>query len=139
MVTRLLPQLTWLAVACSSVVTGETLQGQTQPHILLIVADDLGWNDVTWHGSQQVPTPNLQSLADDGLILNNYYVQPVCSPTRSSILTGRHVIHTGIYDPDCGPGNTLSVPLNISMLPYHLNKIGYESHGERFCLTYASD
>jgi hypothetical protein len=41
-----------------------------------------------------VPIPNLQSLAESGLILDNYYVQPVCSPTRSSILTGRHVIHT---------------------------------------------
>ena len=36
--------------------------------------------------------------------MSNYYVQPVCSPTRSCILTGRHVIHSGIYDPDCGPG-----------------------------------
>merc|ERR1712226_926826 len=90
-----------------------------RPHIIIIVADDLGFNDVTWHGSEQIPIPNLQSLAESGLILENYYVQPVCSPTRSSILTGRHVIHTSIYDPDCSPVTTKSVPLNFSMIPAH--------------------
>lgn len=110
---------------------GEYLpQQKNAPHIMIIVADDLGFNDITWHGSEQIPTPNLQRLAESGLVLDNYYVQPVCSPTRSSILTGRHVIHTSIYDPDCGPGNTKSVPLNFSMIPAHLNKLGYESHGE---------
>ncbi len=97
-------------------------------HILLIVADDLGWNDVDFHGSAQIPTPALSALAKAGVTLDNYYVQPVCSPTRSSILTGRHVIHSGIYDPDCSPGTTLSVPFNFSMLPVPLAKLGYESH-----------
>mmetsp|Transcript_50791 Transcript_50791/g.99557 ORF Transcript_50791/g.99557 Transcript_50791/m.99557 type:complete len:546 (-) Transcript_50791:14-1651(-) len=102
--------------------------GAKRPHILVIVADDLGWNDVDFHGSEQIPTPNLSNLAKKGVIFDNYYVQPVCSPTRSTLLTGRHVIHTGIYDPDCGPGNTYSVPYNFTMLPEHLNTLGYESH-----------
>ena len=101
-----------------------------RPHILLIVADDLGWNDVGFHSaneSTQVPTPNLDTLAKDGVTLNNYYVQPVCSPTRSCLMTGRHVIHTGIYDPDCGPGNTNAVPTNFTMLPKHLKLFNYST------------
>ena len=54
-----------------------------------------GWDDVSFHGSDQIPTPNIDDLANSGVILNNYYVLPVCSPTRSAIMTGRYPIHTG--------------------------------------------
>ena len=50
---------------------------------------------MSFHGSDQIPTPNIDDLANSGVILNNYYVLPVCSPTRSAIMTGRYPIHTG--------------------------------------------
>ncbi len=58
-----------------------------QPHIVVIVADDYGWHDVGYHGSE-IHTPNLDQLADSGVKLENYYVQPICSPTRSQLLSG---------------------------------------------------
>ena len=48
-----------------------------------------------FHGSTQFPTPNIDSLAHTGIILNNYYVSPICSPSRSALMTARHPIHTG--------------------------------------------
>ena len=50
---------------------------------------------MSFHGSDQIPTPHIDDLANNGVILNNYYVLPVCSPTRSAIMTGRYPIHTG--------------------------------------------
>ena len=66
----------------------------TKPHILLFLVDDLGWSDVGFRGSK-IRTPNVDKLANEGVILDNYYVQPYCTPTRGSLMTGRYPIHTG--------------------------------------------
>ena len=62
-----------------------------QPHILLILADDLGYHDVGWHGSE-IKTPHLDQLASEGVTLENYYVQQVCTPSRSQLLSGRYQV-----------------------------------------------
>ena len=54
-----------------------------------------GFGDVSFHGSKQIPTPSLDAFAYDGIIMNNYYVQPLCTPTRSALLTSRYPIQTG--------------------------------------------
>ena len=64
------------------------------PHVLLIVLDDLGWSDVGFHGSQ-INTTKMDKLVCEGVILENYYEQPICSPTRGALLTGMYPIHTG--------------------------------------------
>ncbi|XP_077564474.1 arylsulfatase B-like [Haemaphysalis longicornis] len=63
------------------------------PHIIFILADDLGWADTSLHGLSQIPTPNLDTLASAGILLNNYYTQPLCSPSRASIMTGLYSVH----------------------------------------------
>ena len=68
--------------------------GYTQPHIVFVLADDYGYRDVGYHGSQ-IRTPNLDRLAAEGVRLENYYVQHVCTPTRSQLISGRYQIHTG--------------------------------------------
>ena len=87
-----------------------------KPNIVFILADDLGWNDVSFHGNSQIPTPNIDSIGANGAYLNNYYVQPVCSPTRATLLTGRSVIRTGVYDPNLS-GNAADLSKNFTLLP----------------------
>jgi arylsulfatase B/arylsulfatase I/J len=67
----------------------------TPPHVLLVVVDDLGWSDVGFHNVTTIETPNIDKLAYEGVILENYYVQPICSPTRRALMSGRYPIHTG--------------------------------------------
>ena len=54
-----------------------------RPNVVVILADDMGWGDVGWHGSE-IKTPNLDRLAKAGARLEQFYVQPVCSPTRAA-------------------------------------------------------
>lgn len=60
-----------------------------RPNVVLIMADDLGWGDVAYHGNPKVHTPAIDQLAKDGVRLERFYVAPVCSPTRGSCMTGR--------------------------------------------------
>ncbi len=69
---------------------------QQRPNILLILTDDQGWDDMTVHGNHCVETPKLQRMADEAVQFDNFYVAPVCAPSRASLLTGRHFIRTGV-------------------------------------------
>ena len=97
-------------------------------HIVFMFADDLGWSDISLHGGTQIPTPAIDGLAREGVTLNNYFVQPVCSPSRATLMTGRHVIHTGVYTAfGNDAGGDLS--LNFTLLPERLKAAGYQTHG----------
>lgn len=74
-----------------------------KPNVIFILADDLGWSDTTLYGHTQYhKTPNLERLAKRGMLFNRAYAaSPLCSPTRSSILTGLSPARTGITTPNC--------------------------------------
>jgi len=67
------------------------------PNIIFIMADDLGWQDVGFMGSQWFETPNLDKLAEGSLVFTDAYMYPTCSPSRTALLTGRQSFRTGVY------------------------------------------
>jgi arylsulfatase A-like enzyme len=68
-----------------------------QPNIVFILADDLGYQDVGFNGSQWFETPNLDALAKESVVFENASMYPTCSPSRAALLTGRHSFRTQVY------------------------------------------
>ncbi|GFT08316.1 arylsulfatase B [Trichonephila clavipes] len=99
-----------------------------KPNIILLVADDLGFNDVGVHGSTQIPTPNLNALAQNGVLLNNYYVCPVCSPSRGALMTGLYPIHTGLQRGPIPSSQPYGLPLKHIIMPQWFKKLNYATH-----------
>lgn len=92
------------------------------PNILLIVADDLGWGDVGWHKGFG-KTPHLDKLVKTGIELDQHYVQPVCTPTRTALMSGRY---PGRFGPHAlAPSNLRAMPLGTVTLASALKSLGY--------------
>jgi arylsulfatase A-like enzyme len=115
---------TFLAASCVSTLAAETGNSQTKPNIVFILADDMGYADAGFNGGKEIETPNLNKLAKAGSVLRSFYVQPVCSPTRASLMTGRHVAHTGVYSV-VRPHSKWGLPLAERTLPQALREAGY--------------
>ncbi|KAK3108276.1 hypothetical protein FSP39_004703 [Pinctada imbricata] len=113
---------TLLYLFCSALVCSAK-----SPHILFIVADDLGWNDVGFHNPDMI-TPNIDKLAYSGLILNQAYVQPVCTPSRNSWMSGYFPFRSGLQHLVILPQQATCAPLNRTYLPQELKKLGYATH-----------
>jgi arylsulfatase A-like enzyme len=93
-----------------------------KPNFLIFLADDLGWNDVGFHGSK-IKTPNLDRLAAEGLMLEQHYVAPLCSPTRTGLMTGRFWSRFGVTNPQ----NEQALPFGTETIASALKSVGYQT------------
>jgi arylsulfatase A-like enzyme len=101
-----------------------SLMGSPRPNIIYILSDDQGWADVGWHGSD-LKTPNLDKLAASGARLEQFYVMPVCSPTRAAFMTGRYPMRYGLQTGVVRPWARYGLPLEERILPQALKEAGY--------------
>src|SRR5258708_34321140 len=73
-----------------------SIAADKKPNILPIVADDLGWKGVGFNGCTDIKTPNIDALAAGGAKFTQFYVQPMCTPTRAALMTGRYPFRYGL-------------------------------------------
>jgi arylsulfatase A-like enzyme len=95
-----------------------------KPNIVFLLADDLGFTDVGFHGSE-IKTPNIDKLAAGGARLEAFYVQPVCSPTRAALMTGRYPMRHGLQVGVVRPWAEYGLPLEERTLAQALQEAGY--------------
>ena len=118
--------------------TFEASTGKSRPNFVFILVDDLGWKDLGCYGSEFYETPNIDRLAGQGTRFTNAYAaSPVCSPTRASIMTGKHPARIGITDwipgrnPEgtklLGPSDLHALPLEEVTIADALKKAGYRT------------
>ncbi|MBT3382161.1 MAG: arylsulfatase [Prolixibacteraceae bacterium] len=94
-----------LTFIVSLIFTGCLTKEQSQsikPNIVIILSDDQGWGDLSLSGNTNLQTPNIDKLASEGVTFNNFYVCPVCSPTRAEMLTGRYHVRGGVFGTSLG-------------------------------------
>ena len=113
--------LAWVLLAGTMTLAGQA--ESSKPNFIVIVADDLGWRDVGYHGSE-IRTPTLDRLAREGVRLERHYVYPTCSPTRAGLLTGRNPSRFGILSPIAGR-STETLPEGTVTLARALKARGY--------------
>jgi arylsulfatase A-like enzyme len=115
--------LTGLACLCAGLISAQPTK---QPDIVFFLIDDLGFADCGFNGGKEIKTPNIDRLAQSGAIIESHYVQPVCSPTRSTLMTGRYPTHTGVYT-IVSPGAGWGLPLAERTLADALRSAGYRT------------
>ncbi|MBX6312298.1 MAG: sulfatase [Isosphaeraceae bacterium] len=117
----------WPVAIAAALLLGEPIAAAEppRPNIVILLADDLGYADVGFHGSRDIPTPHLDALAKDGVRCTNGYVSgPYCSPTRAGLLTGRYQQRFG-HEFNPGGGGAAGLPLTETTLADRLKAAGY--------------
>ncbi|MFV0592486.1 MAG: sulfatase-like hydrolase/transferase [Draconibacterium sp.] len=111
-----------------SVGSKEKNQLNKKPNIIILLADDLGFGDVGYNGSD-IQTPNIDRIASEGVILNQYYSCPMCSPARAGIMTGRYPIRYGMMRSAISPQCDFGLSTSENTIPEMLAKAGYNYRG----------
>ena len=117
--------LTGLGLAAAVTPAAANTIGEEKPNIVIIVADDLGWGDVGYHGSAFIRTPNIDRLVSRGVELDRFYSAPVSSPTRAGLLTGRYPSRFGIRETVIPPWREYGLDETEYTLADMLGESGY--------------
>jgi arylsulfatase A-like enzyme len=120
------PLLLLAAAACLGLAAAPLRAAALRPNILFIIADDLGWGDVGFHGAK-IRTPVLDRLVREGVELTQHYVNPQCSPTRSALLSGRYASRLDnlvAFDARAFPAGTTTLPIALQNAGYATALIG---------------
>jgi len=104
------------------------VEALAKPNVVIIVADDLGWADVGFH-SNRLLTPNIDRIAQEGVELDQFYVFPMCSPTRAGLMTGRYPIRFGMARAVIPPWRYFGLDPAELTLAEGLGKLGYTRRG----------
>jgi arylsulfatase B len=115
----------WMAIFILAFATLPAL-AQDRPNVIVMVADDLGWNDVGFHGGD-IDTPSLDRLAAEGMELNRFYTTPICSPTRAALMTARDPIRLGIGYGVILPWDNIGVHPDEHFMPESFQSAGYQT------------
>ena len=116
----------FLLVSAVGLVPALEAGAEGAPNVVLILADDLGWNDVGYHGAP-IETPHIDRLAREGVELDRFYVQPICTPTRSALLTGRSPLRSGLVFGVARPWDYFGLPQDEHLLAESLGAAGYQT------------
>lgn len=103
------------------------LMAVARPNIVLFLVDDLGWNDTGYQGAEY-STPNIDRLAGEAIRLQQYYVQPLCSPSRAALLAGRYSYNLGLADKVIINGHPFGLGLDQVTFVERLRQGGYATH-----------
>ena len=112
------------ALAAPAVASAQ--QTPAKPHIVYVVADDLGWKDVGFNGSD-IRTPNLDRLAQQGARLQQFYAQPMCTPSRAALMTGRYPHRYGLQTIVIPSAGRYGLATDEWLLPQALKEAGYRT------------
>lgn len=115
------------ALSLEALATGSAMAAETRPNVVVILADDLGYGDISAQGSR-IPTPNIDALARSGVRFTNGYVTAaVCAPSRAGLLTGRAQTRFGFEFNPVGRDESVGPPRNEVMIPALVSDRGYET------------
>jgi len=113
-----------LLAAAGPVCAQRAVQASRQPNIVYIVSDDQGWQDVGYHGSD-IQTPRIDALAAGGARLEQFYAQPMCTPSRAALMTGRYPHRYGLQTLVIPSAGEYGLPTDEWLLPQALKAAGY--------------
>lgn len=116
-----------LVLASAAGASKAAAQTTPKPNIVHIVADDLGWKDVGFNGCADIQTPNLDALAGGGAKFTQFYVQPMCTPTRAALLTGRYPFRYGLQTAVIPSVSSYGLDTSEWLMPQCLAEAGYKT------------